>query len=437
MWNPGHLIVTNPHRVRTVVCLATGIAVFLTGSITVSANISQPSGFAPGSSAAAGELPVPGDRYTDTAMPVSSGPAGAVPADVPGGWLSADDAGGSNHGEKQHDRSRHRDSDPKLLVVGQTQLSEAAVQAVKQDKRVDSALTFDGALLQVGNVRTNVLGVDPARFREWAPKQTAANSGLWSVLKRGGLVLAPELAPEDELRDGQRYDVTGEVSRTLRVAGVSEIGLHGIGGLVSQQVGAELGLQRNTGVLIDASNKDLPALIRSLSMKLGSHARVISLRPLPAPRRQAPAAPSPSTARAIRTDWPAEKATIPDPTSSGVLTPRMYELARTLDEAGAAGGGMSCWDEHEWAPFSDHPKGKACDLFFDPYSKASVEYGWQVVSWLIQTQATYGVKYVIWQGWYWSAEDRVWEPYVSDTYGCPDRRNVTGCHYDHIHISVY
>jgi len=434
--NPGHLIVTNPRRVRAVVCLATGIAVFLTGSITVSANVSQPSGLAPGAAAAPGELPVPGDRYTDTTMPGSSGVQGAVPADMPGGWLRAGEPGASTSGEERHAGSRHRDSDPKLLVVGQTPLSESAVRAVKQDNRVDRVLTFDGALVQVGNVRTNVLGVDPARFREWAPKQTAGNSRLWPALERGGLLLAPEISPKDELRDGQAYEVTGEVSRTLRVAGVSDIGLRGIGGLVSQRVGAELGLRRNTGVIVDASNEDLPGLIRSLSTKLGSHARVISLRPLPAPRRQAPA-PSPSMTSAIRTDWPAERATISDPTSGGVLTPRMYELARTLDAAGAAGGGMSCWDEHEWAPFSDHPKGKACDVFFDPYDKASVEYGWQVVSWLIQTQATYGMKYVIWQGWYWSAEERVWEPYVSDTYGCPDRRNVTGCHYDHIHISVY
>ncbi|TWE27572.1 transglycosylase SLT domain-containing protein [Prauserella muralis] len=140
----------------------------------------------------------------------------------------------------------------------------------------------------------------------------------------------------------------------------------------------------------------------------------------------------------LKTEWPIERATIPDPTrDGGFITPRTNAVIRVLKAQGMASGGAACWDPHSWNPSSDHPKGKACDVFFQPDNPADVERGWGVANWLIARQAHFGVRYLIWQGQYWSAENPTWVPYQSDVYGCPNPANVTGCHYDHIHISMY
>lgn len=138
----------------------------------------------------------------------------------------------------------------------------------------------------------------------------------------------------------------------------------------------------------------------------------------------------------LRLNWPYERATMPDPTSAGRLTPRTYTLARALIRGGMTGGGMICFGHRPSNSASDHPKGRACDVFFDPHDSKAVAEGWQLANWLIEHQATYGVHYIVWQGKFWSALDPQWVDYTSDAYGCPNPANVTGCHYDHLHWSI-
>lgn len=139
-----------------------------------------------------------------------------------------------------------------------------------------------------------------------------------------------------------------------------------------------------------------------------------------------------------RTEWPAEQATVPDPSGTGgKVTARMDTLYRTLQAAGALGGGASCWDPHPQNPASDHPRGRACDIFFDPHDPTAVARGWQLAQWLTAAQPVYGIRYLIWQGHIWTASSPTWTAYHSRIYGCPDPTNLTGCHYDHIHISTY
>jgi len=45
--------------------------------------------------------------------------------------------------------------------------------------------------------------------------------------------------------------------------------------------------------------------------------------------------------------------------------------------------------------------------------------------------------YLIWQGRIWIVEQPEWIIYRSPIYGCPNPVNQTGCHYNHIHISLY
>src|SRR5205823_4855562 len=84
---------------------------------------------------------------------------------------------------------------------------------------------------------------------------------------------------------------------------------------------------------------------------------------------------------------------------------------------------------------ADHPQGRACDIMLNANNQQSVADGWRIANWLATNQAQLGVHYLIWQGQYWSADAPTWVLYRSDAYGCPNPANLTGCHYDHIHIS--
>ena len=143
------------------------------------------------------------------------------------------------------------------------------------------------------------------------------------------------------------------------------------------------------------------------------------------------------TAKTV-TAWPAEKATLPDPSGTGgLVTPRVHALYQALHQAGAITNGATCWSSRPQNPHSDHPDGRACDIFANPHSNTDITHGWQLAHWLTSQQPTYGIRYLIWQGQIWTADNPTWTTYESKTYGCPNPANTTGCHYDHIHISIY
>jgi hypothetical protein len=140
--------------------------------------------------------------------------------------------------------------------------------------------------------------------------------------------------------------------------------------------------------------------------------------------------------------------TQPDPTSKGCLT---AATRHALDQVYAAFGrpgpgspihSAGCWDPHAWNPTSDHSKGRACDFFPGSAGKfaagAELANGWRLASWLRANASQLQVKYVIWQGRIWSPstpdQDGWGKPY--DGGGVYDPKDVTGGHFDHVHLSV-
>jgi len=100
-----------------------------------------------------------------------------------------------------------------------------------------------------------------------------------------------------------------------------------------------------------------------------------------------------------------------------------------------------CWDEHAWNPTSDHPQGRACDYFPDAtgiFPKGQeLQNGWRLASWLRTHADALQVKYLIWQGRFWSATtsdtDGWGRPYTG--VGVYDPTDATGGHFDHVHVS--
>lgn len=132
--------------------------------------------------------------------------------------------------------------------------------------------------------------------------------------------------------------------------------------------------------------------------------------------------------------------TEPDPAGAdeGCVTPATAWLAERLHERFDAP--MTCWSEHAWNPESDHPRGRACDLFYGPSGGFAegedLAEGWRAAQWLRVHAEALEVHYVIWAGRIWVADraELGWRPY--DGGGVYDPEDGTGGHYDHVHISV-
>jgi murein DD-endopeptidase len=130
---------------------------------------------------------------------------------------------------------------------------------------------------------------------------------------------------------------------------------------------------------------------------------------------------------------------VDDPTSEGRITARM---AHVMAQAKTAFPDTSwaCWSPRPGQK-SEHPWGRACDMTFgNPIgtrpTPSQLEAGWQTTNWLKANADTLGVEYLIWQGRIWSLsrDSEGWRPYNGG--GMHDPADVTGGHYDHLHITV-
>lgn len=134
---------------------------------------------------------------------------------------------------------------------------------------------------------------------------------------------------------------------------------------------------------------------------------------------------------------PAGGGMVADPTSKGQITrTTAHGLAELRTAFGPAIRGASCWDPHLWNPKSDHPRGRACDVYTSPagqFAKGDgLVNGNRLAAWLREHHDALGVAYVIWQG-------RIWSPSKGDRKygggGVYDPTDATGGHFDHLHIS--
>jgi hypothetical protein len=138
---------------------------------------------------------------------------------------------------------------------------------------------------------------------------------------------------------------------------------------------------------------------------------------------------------------------LPDPTGGRCLTGATrhgLDAAATTFEGWRGGPAIrsaGCWDRHAWNPRSDHPQGRACDLFATRAGRfaggAELADGWRVARWFRANAGPLQVKYVIWQGRYWDptvADQDGWGKRYSGG-GVYDVSTATGGHYDHVHVS--
>jgi hypothetical protein len=129
--------------------------------------------------------------------------------------------------------------------------------------------------------------------------------------------------------------------------------------------------------------------------------------------------------------WPHESCSVPDPTTSGCLTPRTLHALQEARKAGFTHY-TACFRNGTWG---EHPLGRACDFaanptgFVDaPASGADKAYGDRLAAWFLANANRLAVLYVIWYRQIWLPSSG-WRTYHGD--GTP-----AGDHLNHVHLSV-
>jgi len=144
--------------------------------------------------------------------------------------------------------------------------------------------------------------------------------------------------------------------------------------------------------------------------------------------------PTPTATQAPRGangSWPAESASVDDPTTGGRITPRMFHAYTEARRAGF---------DHFTGCFRpgdrfEHPKGRACDFaankngFSGAAQGADRAYGDRLAGWCVGNADRLGVLYVIWYRQIWTPAAK-WHSYGSAG-GDP-----ASDHTNHVHLSV-
>jgi hypothetical protein len=142
--------------------------------------------------------------------------------------------------------------------------------------------------------------------------------------------------------------------------------------------------------------------------------------------------PAPSAVPAPRNpdgSFPNERCSVPDPTTSGCLTPRTLHALQQARLTGFTHY-TACWRQSTWG---EHPLGRACDFAANASGFAGVatgadrDYGNRLAGYFIANASRLGVLYVIWYHQIWEPSNG-WHYYRGD--GTP-----SGDHMNHVHLS--
>ncbi|MQA96085.1 MAG: peptidoglycan endopeptidase [Streptosporangiales bacterium] len=152
--------------------------------------------------------------------------------------------------------------DRSAFVAAAGPLSAAEVTAVRRLPGVKSAEVVDAARLEVADSMISMMGVEPARFREYAPRPAAKAGKVWQSLADGGMAVSYEMGKDAKLPLGKPARADGVKPVDLRVGAYATSGIPGIDALVSRTVASELGLPRGNALVINAPGAD-PVKLRA------------------------------------------------------------------------------------------------------------------------------------------------------------------------------
>jgi peptidoglycan DL-endopeptidase CwlO len=161
-----------------------------------------------------------------------------------------------------------------LLVSRRTPLSRHEIRAVRHVRGVHQTQMVRAGHAKIDGHRAFVVGVDPANFRPWTPKPTAASNPLWASISQGNLAVSFDMGHNAKLPLGKTVPVAGPRGVTpVRIGAFASVGMAGVDAVVAQSQADRVGLQRRTGVVISAPKTDPLALQRRVKQIFGKHAQ--------------------------------------------------------------------------------------------------------------------------------------------------------------------
>jgi hypothetical protein len=201
---------------------------------------------------------------------VATGPGGASPA-APGG------PGGPGGNPAQAGAPLRRVVPPDVMVVASRPVNAADLAAIQKLARVRDVITVDAGEVRLGGHSANVFGIDPGRFRSWTPPGTAAKENLWSALARDQFVVNKAAGKRLKLRPGAQYPIVARTSPYITMGGSATLGVPGVDLLVSRRTGAQIGLVRDLGIMVNAPGARADRLSRQLRKIFGKRSQVLNL----------------------------------------------------------------------------------------------------------------------------------------------------------------
>ncbi|MEV4160109.1 lytic transglycosylase domain-containing protein [Nonomuraea dietziae] len=160
---------------------------------------------------------------------------------------------------------------PRLLAIAPATVPKKTRYALSRLKHVQKVIVVDAGSVKVAGTAVNLLAVEPAEYRSWTPQAVADQPEVWSALARGELVADTTAVRRFGMVLGASYQVDG--GPRLRVAASATLGLPGVDGIVSAEVGRSLGLMQGVAVLLHGKEgKIREAAVRKL---LGRQVQVL------------------------------------------------------------------------------------------------------------------------------------------------------------------
>ncbi|MGH3241440.1 MAG: hypothetical protein ACRDNL_13765, partial [Spirillospora sp.] len=302
----------------------------------------------------------------------------------------------------------------------------AAVERAKALKGVAGITVVDAARANVGGRRLGLLGVDPSRFRAFAPAPTAESDQLWQTIASGGLAVSFEEGRDGSLPLGSVVEAGRSTGPgRVRVGAYASMGIGDIDAVVSRAQARALGMPDGNALVISAPKTDTAKLAARLKKILPRGTKVAAL----APPRARPSAKGKDGPRVTGR---------PDGVTGG-LSPitgnRMTPTMRTalLEIAGMFGPFPTIGCHRSTGDPQDHADGRACDFMESTGGRLPSEgarrHGDQVAGYAVANARRLGISYVIWRQRIWNVRGGGWR-------AMEDRGSITQNHYDHVHISV-
>ncbi|GAA1309557.1 hypothetical protein Psi02_26830 [Planotetraspora silvatica] len=162
---------------------------------------------------------------------------------------------------------------PSMLAITPAPVSAGTLQAIAGLKHVRKVAGAGGGAVRTAGQGLQLLAVDPTEFRSWTPKPVADQPEVWSALARNEVVADSKTVDRPGMALGTDLQIDG--GPRVRLAASAPLGLPGVDGLVSTDLGRRLGLAADVVVLIHA-DRGTPDK-RAVGRLLGQKAQIVTV----------------------------------------------------------------------------------------------------------------------------------------------------------------